>query len=116
MHQERTDEVVVIDLAQEKPNPSLGLFENPHCGKFSFLETTDLAIGLINHSPPIKSHDGDTNEKIALVGANEMGKTALLKVAMGYIKPCGKSHLGEYLLYPGYFEQEKKMRKQISPV
>ena len=56
----------------------------------------------------------ERGQKIAMVGANGIGKTTLLKSIMGYIEPIsGKSILGDYL-YPGYFEQEKKYETNIT--
>ena len=44
--------------------------------------------------------------KIALIGANGIGKTTLLKSILGLIPPVsGFAQLGEYLAI-GYFEQE----------
>ena len=56
----------------------------------------------------------ERGQKIAMVGANGIGKTTLLKSIMGYIKPySGESILGDYL-YPGYFEQEKKYETNLT--
>ena len=53
----------------------------------------------------------ERGEKIAMVGANGIGKTTLLKSILGLIPAVsGKVTLGDYLSI-GYFEQE--MRRAI---
>ncbi len=48
----------------------------------------------------------ERNQKIAIVGANGIGKSTLLKSLLGIIPPLGGSvERGEYLEL-GYFEQE----------
>ena len=48
----------------------------------------------------------ERGQKIAMTGANGIGKTTLLKSILGLIPPLsGKVHLGDYLEI-GYFEQE----------
>ena len=56
----------------------------------------------------------ERGQKIALVGANGIGKTTLLKSILGEIPPLsGKTELGDYL-YTGYFEQEKKYTENVT--
>jgi ATPase subunit of ABC transporter with duplicated ATPase domains len=50
----------------------------------------------------------ERGQKIALTGANGLGKTTLIKSILGQIKSCsGHVELGDYL-HIGYFEQEIK--------
>lgn len=111
--QKKLDKMDVIELAKEKPKPEFHFKEARTAGKYIF-ETKDLVIG---YDEPLSSPLNLTmerGEKIAMVGANGIGKTTLLKSIMGYIKPIsGESILGDYL-YPGYFEQEKKYETNIS--
>lgn len=111
--QKKLDKMDVIELAQEKPKPEFRFLEARTPGKFIF-ETTDLVIGYDEPLSRPLNLVMERGQKIALVGANGIGKTTLLKSIMGYIKPySGKSHLGDYL-YPGYFEQEKKYETNIT--
>ena len=111
--QKKLDKMDVIELAQEKPKPEFQFLEARTPGKFIF-ETTDLVIGYDEPLSRPLNLVMERGQKIALVGANGIGKTTLLKSIMGYIKPySGKSHLGDYL-YPGYFEQEKKYETNIT--
>lgn len=111
--QKKLDKMDVIELAKDKPKPEFNFKEARTPGKYIF-ETKDLVIG---YDEPLSSPLNLTmerGEKIAMVGANGIGKTTLLKSIMGYIKPIsGESILGEFL-YPGYFEQEKKYETNIS--
>ena len=111
--QKKLDKMDVIELAQEKPKPEFRFLEARTPGKFIF-ETTDLVIGYDEPLSRPLNLVMERGQKIALVGANGIGKTTLLKSIMGYIKPySGKSHLGDYL-YPGYFEQEKIYETNIT--
>lgn len=111
--QKKLDKMDIIELAQEKPKPEFHFKEARAAGKYIF-ETKDLVIGYDEPLSRPLNLSMERGEKIAMVGANGIGKTTLLKSIMGYIKPIsGQSVLGDYL-YPGYFEQEKKYETNIS--
>ena len=111
--QKKLDKMEIIELQSEKPKPEFNFKTARTSGKIIF-ETHDLVIGYdepLSRPLDLKMERG---QKIAMVGANGIGKTTLLKSIMGYIKPIsGESVLGDYL-YPGYFEQEKKYETNIS--
>ena len=111
--QKKLDKMEIIELQSEKPKPEFNFKTARTPGKIIF-ETHDLVIGYdepLSRPLDLKMERG---QKIAMVGANGIGKTTLLKSIMGYIKPIsGESVLGDYL-YPGYFEQEKKYETNIS--
>ena len=103
--QKKLDKMDVIELAQEKPKPQFNFRSSRASGKVIF-ETKDLVIGYDDAlTVPLNIHM-ERGEKIALVGANGIGKTTLLKSILGLIKPfSGEVHLGDYQSI-GYFEQE----------
>ena len=103
--QKLLDKMDVIELAQEKPKPEFNFKVGRTPGKFIF-ESEDLVIGYDEPlSKPLTIHM-ERGQKIALVGANGIGKTTLLKSILGIIPPLsGKVELGDNLL-TGYFEQE----------
>ena len=69
-------------------------------------ETKDLVIGYDEPLSKPLTLSMERGSKIALVGANGIGKTTLLKSILGLIEPLdGTVELGENLLI-GYFEQE----------
>lgn len=103
--QKKLDKMDVIELAKEKPKPEFYFKEARAAGKYIF-QTTDLVIG---YDEPLSSPltlSMERGEKIALVGANGIGKTTLLRSILGLNKPLsGNVTLGDYLSI-GYFEQE----------
>ena len=105
--QKKLDKMDVIELAKEKPKPEFHFLEARAAGKCIF-ETEDLVIGYDQNEPLSKPLNlyMERGEKIALVGANGLGKTTLLKSILGLIPALsGKAVLGDYLEI-GYFEQE----------
>ena len=74
------------------------------------METENLVIGYDSAlSRPLK-FTLERGQKIALVGANGLGKSTLLKSILGLIEPFdGTMHKGEFL-HIGYFEQEVKTK------
>ena len=103
--QKKLDKMELIELAAEKPKPEFNFKVGRTPGKFIF-ETKGLVIGY--DDPLSKPLDlaMERGRKIALVGANGIGKTTLLKSILGLIDPlAGSVELGENLQI-GYFEQE----------
>lgn len=103
--QKKLDKMEKIELAAEKPKPEFHFKNARTSGKQLFL-TKDLVIGYEEPLSVPLNLEMERGQKIALVGANGIGKTTLLKSILGLIKPLeGFAQLGEYL-YIGYFEQE----------
>ncbi|HJB08871.1 MAG TPA: ATP-binding cassette domain-containing protein [Candidatus Enterocloster faecavium] len=103
--QKKLDKMEVIQLAKEKPKPEFHFLTARAPGKFIF-QTHDLVIG---YEEPLSRPLNLTmmrGEKIALYGANGIGKTTLLKSILGLVPSLsGSVELGDYLEI-GYFEQE----------
>lgn len=111
--QKKLDKMDVIELAREKPKPEFHFKEARTSGKLIF-ETKQLVIG---YDEPLSKPLDLTmkrGDKIALVGANGIGKTTLLKSILGMQKPIsGNVELGDYLEI-GYFEQETDPNNKTS--
>ena len=103
--QKKLDKMDIIELAAEKPKPEFRFKVGRTPGKYIF-ETKDLVIGYDEPLSKPLSLSMERGHKIALVGANGIGKTTLLKSILGLIQPLeGSVELGENLMI-GYFEQE----------
>ena len=111
--QKKLDKMDVIELAKDRPKPEFHFKEARAAGRYIF-QTEDLVIGYDKPLSRPLTLSMERGQKIALVGANGIGKTTLLKSIIGEIPPlCGKTTLGAYL-YPGYFEQEKKYTENVT--
>ena len=103
--QKKLDKMDVIELSGEKPKTEFHFKEARTPGRYIFT-TSDLVIG---YDEPLSSPlnlSMERGQKIALIGANGIGKTTLLKSILGLIPPLsGNVEQGDYLSI-GYFEQE----------
>lgn len=103
--QKLLDKMDVIELSQEKPKPEFNFKVGRTPSKLIF-ETKNLVIGYNEPlSKPI-NFSMERGQKLALTGANGIGKSTLLKSILGLIPSLsGSVELGDNLLI-GYFEQE----------
>ena len=103
--QKKLDKMELIEIAKDKPKPEFNFKEARATSKIIF-ETKDLVIGYDAPLSKPLNIEMERGQKIALIGANGIGKTTLLKSILGLIEPIsGKVELGDYLEI-GYFEQE----------
>ena len=107
--QKKLDKMAVIELAREKPKPEFHFRTARTSGKVIF-ETKDLVIGYDEPLSRALNIGMERGEKIALVGANGIGKTTLLKSILGLVEPfSGSVARGDYQEI-GYFEQESDQK------
>jgi len=111
--QKKLDKMDIIELAREKPKPEFNFKDGRTAGKLIF-ESKDLVIGYDSPlSRPINLKM-ERGQRIAITGANGIGKTTFLKAILGQIKPYeGEVELGDTLEI-GYFEQEIKEKNKRS--
>lgn len=103
--QKKLDKMDVIELAAERPKPEFHFMEARTPGRY-LVQTQDLIIGYDEPLSKPLNLIMERGMKIALTGANGIGKTTLLKSILGLIRPLdGRIELGDYLEI-GYFEQE----------
>ncbi len=105
--QKKLDKMDRIELSREKPKPEFNFKKARTSGKLIF-ETKDLVIGYDKPLSKPLNLRMERGQKIALIGANGLGKTTLLRSILGEIDSVsGLAQLGDYL-HIGYFEQEIK--------
>ncbi|WP_100405186.1 ABC-F family ATP-binding cassette domain-containing protein [Bacillus solitudinis] len=105
--QKKLDKMDVIELAKDKPKPSFNFKEARTTSKLIF-ETQDLVIGYEEPLSKPLNLKMERGQKVALVGANGIGKTTLLKSILALNPPVsGLVERGDYQEI-GYFEQEAK--------
>lgn len=103
--QKKLDKMELIELNAEKPKPEFH-FKLGRTPSRIIFSTENLVIGYDEPLSKPLSLTMECGQKIALVGANGIGKTTLLRSILGLIPALsGSVELGSNLLI-GYFEQE----------
>jgi ATPase subunit of ABC transporter with duplicated ATPase domains len=105
--QKKLDKMDIIELAKEKPKPEFRFLQAKTSDKLIF-ETKDLVIG---YDKPLSKPLNllfERGMKVAVIGANGIGKTTLLRSLLGEIKPLSGSVSTGGNQCIGYFQQEIK--------
>ena len=113
--QKKLDKMDRIELQAEKPKPSFEFKESRTPSRFIF-QTQDLEIGYDRPLTKPLNLTFERNQKVAIIGANGIGKTTLLKSLLGIISPIsGSVERGDYIEL-GYFEQEVAAGNRQTPL
>ncbi|GGE33658.1 ABC-F family ATP-binding cassette domain-containing protein [Streptococcus himalayensis] len=113
--QKKLDKMDVIELQAEKPKPSFEFKVARTPGRFIF-QAKDLQIGYDRPLTKPLNLTFERNQKVAIIGANGIGKTTLLKSLLGIIPAiAGEVERGDYLEL-GYFEQEVEGGNRQTPL
>lgn len=103
----RLDKMERIEIRKEKPKPEFFFKYGKTPSRWIF-ETTDLVIGYDEALSKPMTLQLEKGKKIAIIGANGLGKSTLLKSLLNIIEPIdGSIETGDNLKI-GYFEQEVK--------
>ena len=111
--QRRLDKMEIIDKAKEQIKPNFKFKECGASGKFVMV-AEDLVIG---YNEPLSSKLNfviERGQKVAIKGANGIGKSTLLKTLLGILPPLsGKCNL-DYNIHYGYFAQEEELSRNTA--
>ena len=113
--QKKLDKMDRIELQAEEPKPFFEFKESRTPSRFIF-QTQDLEIGYDRPLTKPLNLTFERNQKVAIIGANGIGKTTLLKSLLGIIPPIsGSVERGDYIEL-GYFEQEVAAGNRQTPL
>ncbi len=105
--QRRLDKMEIIDKAKEVIKPTFKFQECGASGKF-VVSCDNLVVGYNEALCKPINLVIERGERVAIRGANGIGKSTLLKTMLGLLKPIsGKVDL-DYNIHYGYFQQEEE--------
>lgn len=103
--EKKLNKIEKIEIKKEIPKPHFN-FKNAKMPESIIFQTRNLVIGYNMPLTPPLNFKMKRGQKIAITGANGLGKTTLLKSLFGLINPlAGEITLSDYRKI-GYFEQE----------
>lgn len=107
------DKMVILDKPSEQIKPTFRFNEASGTGRF-VVTCRDLVIGYDSPLSKPLNIVIEKGQKVAIRGANGIGKSTLLKTMLGITPPLsGKAEL-DYKLQPGYFEQEENASRKTA--
>lgn len=110
--EKKLNKIVRIEINKSKVKPHFN-FKYSKAPWSIVMQSKDLVIGYDKPLTRPLNLKMERNDKIAIIGANGIGKTTLLKSLMGIIKPIsGVVTLDEHLDI-GYYEQEAKVSNKV---
>ncbi len=107
------DKMEIIDKAKEQIKPTFKFKECGASGKFVFT-ATDLVIGYKEPLSKKLNFVIERGQKVAIKGANGIGKSTLLKTLLGILPPISGECKLDYNIHYGYFAQEEKYSKNTA--
>ncbi len=108
--QRQLDKMEIITKAKEQIKPTFRFKEASSSGKFVF-SCENLVIGYNEPLSKPLSFVIEKGQKVAIKGANGIGKSTLLKTLLGIIKPLSGEAKLDYKIQYGYFQQEEEYSK-----
>ncbi len=105
--QKQLDKMVIIEKASDRPKPTFKFKEARSSGKF-VIACNDLVIGYDEPLSKPLNLVVERGQKVAIKGANGIGKSTLLRTMLGLNKPISGSVTLDYNIEYGYFIQEEK--------
>lgn len=107
------DKMEIIDKVKEQIRPTFRFKEANASGKFVFT-ALDLVIGYQEPLSKKLNFTIERGQKIAIKGANGIGKSTLLKTMLGIIPPLSGECKLDYNIKYGYFAQEEEYSKKTA--
>lgn len=113
--QKKLDKMERIELVREKPKAEF-VFQETGAPNRLIFETKDLVIGYDRPLTKTLNLRMERGQRIAIVGANGLGKTTLVRTILGELTPiAGKVEKGQNLEV-GYFCQEEFYDDKRTPI
>lgn len=111
--QKKLDKMDKIERIRERPKPEFTFKQTGAPSKLIF-ETKDLVIGYDKPLTKPMNLRMERGDRIAIVGANGLGKTTLVNTILGFIPALsGTIHEGQNLAI-GHFKQEEEYENQTA--
>lgn len=107
------DKMEIIDKAKEQIKPNFRFKECGASGRF-VMTAQNLVIG---YNEPLSAKLNfviERGQKVAIKGANGIGKTTLLKTLLGILPPLSGECRLDYNIQYGYFAQEEEYSKKTA--